>query len=130
MIFLDADNLLMYYTSDFISMNIIIGYGSDFSFVDVLVCCLYIDVCSSIFFILWPLLSKVVSFDGSTTVQEFLTSLNRAINARDCSQSGFALFADHPTHANINQCLRPHAKVFRVFVLLFICSYKKLYLNY
>lgn len=55
---------------------------------------------------------QVISFDGSTTVQEFLLSLNKAINMRDCALSGFALFTDDPNNPELEHCLKMHFKVF------------------
>ena len=53
----------------------------------------------------------MVSFDGSTTVMEFIQSLNKMIGVRDPAQSGFALFADHPTGTGVEHCLEGHLKV-------------------
>jgi len=55
--------------------------------------------------------NKVVSFDGSTTVSEFLVALEKSIGVRESSLSGFALFADDPTVATVEHCLRASAKV-------------------
>jgi len=54
---------------------------------------------------------KVVSFDGSTTVCEFLMALERSIGVRESSVSGFALFSDDPVVLGIEHCLQPDAKV-------------------
>ncbi|KAK7482214.1 hypothetical protein BaRGS_00026563 [Batillaria attramentaria] len=54
---------------------------------------------------------QVVSFDGSTTVSEFIQSLNKMIGVRDPAQSGFALFADDPTGEGMELCLEGHLKV-------------------
>lgn len=54
---------------------------------------------------------QVISFDGSTTVQEFILSLNKAINMRDCALSGFALFTDDPNNPELVHCLKMHLKV-------------------
>ncbi|XP_071081218.1 pleckstrin homology domain-containing family H member 1-like isoform X1 [Haliotis cracherodii] len=54
---------------------------------------------------------QVVSFDGSTTVQEFLGSLHKMISVRDCSQSGFALYTDDPAGTQTEHCLQTHLKV-------------------
>nr|KAG5695938.1 hypothetical protein BaRGS_017519 [Batillaria attramentaria] len=54
---------------------------------------------------------QVVSFDGSTTVSEFIQSLNKMIGVRDPAQSGFALFADDPTGEGMEHCLEGHLKV-------------------
>lgn len=56
---------------------------------------------------------KVVGFDGSTTVEEFLVTLNREIGCRDVSQSGFALFSDDPIEKDEEHWLEPKAKVRR-----------------
>ena len=53
----------------------------------------------------------MVSFDGSTTVMEFIQSLNKMIGVRDPAQSGFALFADDPTGTGVEHCLEGHLKV-------------------
>ena len=54
---------------------------------------------------------KVVGFDGSTTVEEFLVTLNQEIGCRDVSQSGFALFSDDPIEKDEEHWLEPKAKV-------------------
>ncbi|KAK3597816.1 hypothetical protein CHS0354_029375 [Potamilus streckersoni] len=54
---------------------------------------------------------QVVSFDGSTTVQEFLHCLGKILAVRDCLQSGFALFSDDPAKSNMEYCLQKHIKV-------------------
>ncbi len=54
---------------------------------------------------------QVVSFDGSTTVLEFLQSLNKAITMRDCALSGFSLFTDDPAGQELEHCLKGHLKV-------------------
>lgn len=56
--------------------------------------------------VLW-FLTQVVGFDGSTTVEEFLHTLNQRISVRKPQLSGFALFTDHPSE----RCLQPSAKV-------------------
>ena len=53
----------------------------------------------------------VISFDGSTSVQEFLHSLNKAIGMRDCALSGFSLFTDDPAGHELEHCLKGHLKV-------------------
>ncbi|CAH1790638.1 unnamed protein product [Owenia fusiformis] len=53
---------------------------------------------------------QVVSFDGSTTVEEFLNTLNRSLNMRACSQSGFALFTDDPQGRDVYHCLNIELK--------------------
>ena len=54
---------------------------------------------------------QVVGFDGSTTVQEFLVTLNQEIGCRDVSQSGFALFSDDPIEKEEEHWLEPRAKL-------------------
>jgi len=54
---------------------------------------------------------QVVSFDGSTSIQEFVHSLNKCLGMRDCSLSGFALFTDDPAGKELEHCLKPHHKV-------------------
>ena len=54
---------------------------------------------------------QVVSFDGSTTVAEFLHSLNRTLAVRDCALSGFCLFTDDPAGQELEHCLKTHLKV-------------------
>lgn len=54
---------------------------------------------------------QVVGFDGSTTVEEFLHTLNQRIGARKPQLSGFALFTDDPSGKDLEHCLQPAAKV-------------------
>ena len=54
---------------------------------------------------------KVVSFDGSTSVTEFVQSLNKSIAMRDCALSGFSLFTDDPAEQELEHCLKGHLKV-------------------
>uniref|UniRef100_X2B6P0 PH domain-containing protein n=1 Tax=Capitella teleta TaxID=283909 RepID=X2B6P0_CAPTE len=54
---------------------------------------------------------QVVSFDGSTTVQEFVTSLNKSIAMRPTASSGFALFTDDPTEKELEHCLQGQFKL-------------------
>lgn len=54
---------------------------------------------------------QVVGFDGSTTVEEFLHTLNQRIGVRKPQLSGFALFADDPSGKDLEHCLQPSAKV-------------------
>ncbi|XP_076065828.1 uncharacterized protein CG43867 isoform X3 [Oratosquilla oratoria] len=54
---------------------------------------------------------QVVGFDGSTTIDEFLTSLNQEICCRDAHLSGFALFSDDPIEKDLEHCLNPNAKL-------------------
>ncbi|XP_062905806.1 pleckstrin homology domain-containing family H member 1-like [Mobula hypostoma] len=54
---------------------------------------------------------QVVGFDGSTTVEEFLNTLNQEIGMRKASQSGFALFTDDPSGKDLEHCLQDTVKV-------------------
>uniref|UniRef100_A0AAY3ZUB3 Uncharacterized protein n=1 Tax=Denticeps clupeoides TaxID=299321 RepID=A0AAY3ZUB3_9TELE len=54
---------------------------------------------------------QVVGFDGSTTVQEFVDTLNHRVGMRATHQSGFALFTDDPSGSNLEHCLQPAAKI-------------------
>ncbi|XP_033105384.1 pleckstrin homology domain-containing family H member 1-like [Anneissia japonica] len=56
-------------------------------------------------------LYQVVSFDGSTTVRELITTLNQQIGMRDTEQSGFALFTDDPSGRDAEHCLQGSVKV-------------------
>lgn len=56
-----------------------------------------------------------MGFDGSTTVEEFLNTLNQRIGVRKPQLSGFALFTDDPSGKDLEHCLQPSAKV-RVWV--------------
>ena len=53
----------------------------------------------------------MVGFDGSTTVEEFLNTLNQRIGMRKPQLSGFALFTDDPSGKDLEHCLQPSAKV-------------------
>lgn len=55
--------------------------------------------------------AQVVGFDGTTTIEEFLCSLNHEIGCRDSQQSGFALFSDDPIEKDLEHCLNQSAKV-------------------
>lgn len=57
------------------------------------------------------LLYQVVSFDGSSTVGEFLNSLNEALGMREGHISGFALFTDDPAGLELEHCLGNNLKV-------------------
>ena len=59
------------------------------------------------------MLVQVVSFDGSTTVLEFVSTLNKTINMRDCALSGFCLFTDDPAGQELEHCLKTHLKVIK-----------------
>ncbi|XP_046382604.1 uncharacterized protein CG43867 isoform X5 [Ischnura elegans] len=54
---------------------------------------------------------QVVSFDGSTTIEEFLTTLNQEIGCRDVSHSGFTLFSDDPIEKDLEHFIDPQAKL-------------------
>ncbi|XP_053395925.1 pleckstrin homology domain-containing family H member 1-like [Mercenaria mercenaria] len=54
---------------------------------------------------------QVISFDGSTTIQEFLQSINKCLAVQDCTHSGFALFSDDPLDPDIETCLQNHIKI-------------------
>nr|XP_046268080.1 pleckstrin homology domain-containing family H member 1 isoform X2 [Scatophagus argus] len=54
---------------------------------------------------------QVVGFDGSTTVEEFLNTLNQRIGVRKPQLSGFALFTDDPSGKDLEHCLQPSAKI-------------------
>ena len=54
---------------------------------------------------------QVVGFDGSTTVEEFLHTLNQRVGMRRPQLSGFALFSDDPSGRDLDHCLLPSAKV-------------------
>lgn len=54
---------------------------------------------------------QVVGFDGSTTVEEFLNTLNQEIGMRKTSQSGFALFTDDPSGKDLEHCLQGTVKI-------------------
>lgn len=56
-------------------------------------------------------LTQVVGFDGSTTVEEFLHTLNQRIGVRKPHLSGFALFTDDPYGKDLEHCLQSSAKV-------------------
>lgn len=53
----------------------------------------------------------MISFDGSTTVEEFTQCINKTVNIRDSKYSGFSLFSDHPVNTDVDQCLQLHVKV-------------------
>lgn len=63
------------------------------------------------------LLLQVVGFDGSTTVEEFIQTVNEEAGIRDSTHSGFALFSDDPIDKTLEHCLQNTAKVNLVFVI-------------
>uniref|UniRef100_A0A8C1C1H2 Pleckstrin homology domain containing, family H (with MyTH4 domain) member 1 n=2 Tax=Cyprinus carpio TaxID=7962 RepID=A0A8C1C1H2_CYPCA len=60
---------------------------------------------------LYELLSYVVGFDGSTTVEEFLNTVNQRAGMRKPQISGFALFTDDPSGKDLEHCLQPSNKI-------------------
>ncbi|XP_014393981.1 PREDICTED: pleckstrin homology domain-containing family H member 2 [Myotis brandtii] len=54
---------------------------------------------------------QVVGFDASTTVEEFLNTLNQDTGMRKPAQSGFALFTDDPSGRDLEHCLQGNIKV-------------------
>jgi len=53
----------------------------------------------------------VVGFDGSTTIAEFLQTLNLDIGCRGIELSGFTIFSDDPIEKNMDHCLSQKDKV-------------------
>ena len=53
----------------------------------------------------------VVGFDGSTTISEFLQTLNLDIGCRGIELSGFTIFSDDPIEKNMDHCLNQKDKV-------------------
>lgn len=56
----------------------------------------------------------VVGADGSTTVEEFMTTMGRQINIRNSSLSDFYLFADDPADSKEVHILEPQRKIFDI----------------
>ncbi|KAG8584254.1 hypothetical protein GDO81_008753 [Engystomops pustulosus] len=54
---------------------------------------------------------QVVGFDASTTVEEFLCTLNQDVGMRSPGQSGFALFTDDPSGKDLEHCLQGNIKI-------------------
>ncbi|XP_076798506.1 pleckstrin homology domain-containing family H member 2 isoform X3 [Arvicanthis niloticus] len=54
---------------------------------------------------------QVVGFDASTTVDEFLNTLNQDTGMRKPAQSGFALFTDDPSGRDLEHCLQGNIKI-------------------
>ncbi|XP_034239350.1 uncharacterized protein CG43867 isoform X3 [Thrips palmi] len=54
---------------------------------------------------------QVVSFDGSTTIEEFLCTLSQEIGCRDSSHSGFTLFSDDPIEKDLEHFVELNAKL-------------------
>ncbi|XP_073905692.1 pleckstrin homology domain-containing family H member 2 isoform X3 [Castor canadensis] len=54
---------------------------------------------------------QVVGFDASTTVEEFLNTLNQDTGMRKPVLSGFALFTDDPSGRDLEHCLQGNIKI-------------------
>nr|CAD7446613.1 unnamed protein product [Timema bartmani] len=54
---------------------------------------------------------QVVSFDGSATIEEFLSTLNQEIGCRDVTHSGFTLFSDDPIEKDLEHFIDLQAKL-------------------
>ncbi|XP_015182968.1 PREDICTED: uncharacterized protein CG43867 isoform X2 [Polistes dominula] len=54
---------------------------------------------------------QVVGFDGSTTIEEFINTLNQEIGCRDVHQSGFTLFSDDPIEKDLEHFIDLQAKL-------------------
>ncbi|XP_037293326.1 uncharacterized protein CG43867 isoform X4 [Manduca sexta] len=54
---------------------------------------------------------QVISFDGSTTVEEFLATLSTELGCRDAASSGFALFSDDPIEKDLEHHIKPDKKL-------------------
>ncbi|KAF7656122.1 hypothetical protein LDENG_00046070 [Lucifuga dentata] len=54
---------------------------------------------------------QVVSFDASTTVEEFQCRLNQDTGIRKTGQSGFSLYTDDPTGRELEHCLQGGIKI-------------------
>nr|XP_032518579.1 uncharacterized protein CG43867 isoform X4 [Danaus plexippus plexippus] len=54
---------------------------------------------------------QVISFDGSTTVEEFLSTLSTELGCRESSASGFALFSDDPIEKDLEHYIQPDKKL-------------------
>ncbi len=59
---------------------------------------------------------KVVSFDASTTVDEFQCRLNQDTCMRKMGLSGFSLYTDDPTGRELEHCLQGGIKVHLLFM--------------
>ena len=57
------------------------------------------------------LLLKVIGFDGSTTVSEFLSELKRQLGTRSLEQSGFTIHSDDPIDKDLDHALLMEDKV-------------------
>ncbi|XP_063894547.1 uncharacterized protein CG43867 isoform X10 [Helicoverpa armigera] len=54
---------------------------------------------------------QVISFDGSTTVEEFLSTLSTELGCRESAASGFALFSDDPIEKDLEHHIKPDKKL-------------------
>ncbi|KFP29931.1 Pleckstrin homology domain-containing family H member 1, partial [Colius striatus] len=54
---------------------------------------------------------QVVGFDGSSTVDEFIQTLNQETGMRKPSHMGFSLFTDDPSGRNLEHCLQDSMKI-------------------
>ncbi|XP_053608641.1 uncharacterized protein CG43867 isoform X3 [Plodia interpunctella] len=54
---------------------------------------------------------QVISFDGSTTVEEFLSTLSAELGCREAAASGFALFSDDPIEKDLEHYIKPDKKL-------------------
>ncbi|XP_049875299.1 uncharacterized protein CG43867 isoform X4 [Pectinophora gossypiella] len=54
---------------------------------------------------------QVISFDGSTTVEEFLSTLSTELGCRETAHSGFALFSDDPIEKDLEHHIKPDKKL-------------------
>ena len=75
---------------------------------------------------------QVVGFDGSTTVSEFLSELNRQLGTRGVEHSGFTIHSDDPIDKDLDHALVMEDKVILSLdskMIILILS-KFYYLNY
>ncbi len=61
---------------------------------------------------------QVVGFDGSTTIEEFCSTLTKLIGCRGTNQSGFSIFSDDPITPELQHSLNKHEKVSSCFWIL------------
>ena len=54
---------------------------------------------------------QVIGFDGSTTVSEFLSELNRQLGTRSVEHSGFTIHSDDPIDKDLDHALVMEDKV-------------------
>ncbi|CAG4997109.1 unnamed protein product [Parnassius apollo] len=54
---------------------------------------------------------QVIGFDGSTTVEEFLSTLSTELGCRESAASGFALFSDDPIEKDLEHHIKPDKKL-------------------